>query len=165
MHVEVNEANIDRFGLVEFTGNSREEMLSRAAEAAEAGHVLSVDVPDDRVLEQNVFDVYESESVDVRRLKCHYEKLSNDGGKTYVVMCTLHNEMSQYDVEADPDKPCLVVEPKNSEPQTDVRTCSYITTYNGLRGTVARTCFIHAKVSKHDLEANPDAPCIAVDPA
>src|SRR6478609_2276690 len=93
MHVEVNEANIDRYKLVELTGNSREMMLSRAAEAKESGHILSVEVPDDQVLEQNVFDVYKEEHVDPRRLEegCHYE-LALDGGD---MICVVHGQPSK----------------------------------------------------------------------
>ncbi len=60
MDVEVNEENIDLFALVMMTGNSREEMLSRAAEASVNGYILSVNIPDDQ-LHQNVFDNYISQ--------------------------------------------------------------------------------------------------------
>jgi len=63
MHVEINETNIDKFGLVKLTGNSREVLLSRAAEAAESGYLLSFNIPDD-LIHQNVFDIAESMEVD-----------------------------------------------------------------------------------------------------
>lgn len=56
MQVEVNDANITQFGLVELTGNTRELLMTRAREAEESGYVLSVEIPD-TLIHMNVFDM------------------------------------------------------------------------------------------------------------
>lgn len=61
MQVEVNEANIDLFGLDVLTGNTKQQLLDRAHEAKQAGHILSCEVPETMA---NVFDRHDSEVVD-----------------------------------------------------------------------------------------------------
>lgn len=63
MQVEVTAANIVKFGLVQLTGNSVETMLTLAREAADTGHILTVEIPDDQLVHMNVFDVAESRQV------------------------------------------------------------------------------------------------------
>lgn len=169
MQVEVNEANIDRFKLVELTGNTREFMLSKAADAAEEGYVLSCDVPDAQVLEQNVFDVYESEHVDPRRLNgCGYEKREDTvGGEHWV--CIIHGKTSRHDVAADSHVPCLQVDPDiKSHPEAMdssfiPEACAYTKLDDPLEGTVY-ICAVHGKTSKHDISRVPSMPCLHIDP-
>lgn len=61
MQVEVTLENIIAFNLVELTGNSAETLLKRAKEAEEAGYILAVEIPDDKI-DMNVFQ----HGVDVR---------------------------------------------------------------------------------------------------
>lgn len=162
MHVELNEANIDRYKLVELTGNSREMMLSKAAEARENGHIISVDVPDELVLEQNVFDVYKEEHVDPRRIEgCRYE-LSMDGGE---LVCVVHGQPSKYDVAFHPEKPCLAVEPLTVPKRDDFsgKSCAYTKVTDAINGTTY-FCAVHGKTSKYDVANHPGLPCLAVDP-
>jgi hypothetical protein len=57
MQVEVNAQNIIIYGLVQLTGNSAEEMLKHAAEAAEAGYILTCRIPDvEETIDMNVFE-------------------------------------------------------------------------------------------------------------
>jgi len=163
MHVEVNEANIDLYKLVELTGNSREMMLSRAAEAKESGHILSVEVPDDQVLEQNVFDVYQEEHVDPRRLEegCHYELGGIDG----IPVCIIHGQPSKYDVTQRPEAPCLAMEPLTVPTPDNFsgKSCAYSKITDAIHGTTY-ICLVHGKTSKYDIAHNPGLPCLAVEP-
>jgi len=98
MHVEVNETNIDKYGLVQLTDNPRTELLSRAAEAAENGFVLTVDIPDGQVIEQNVFDSAEKIDFEPTLDICIYTVVADrDGG--HKALCVVHNQVSPYTVE------------------------------------------------------------------
>lgn len=114
MNVEVNETNIDLFALPELTGNTREELLSRAAEAAEAGYVLTVALPDS-LLRQNVFEVAQSTPVPQEDqglflgIPCSYTLTKGRTGLP-VWLCTVHNTTSKHDVALRPSAPCLAVE-------------------------------------------------------
>jgi hypothetical protein len=171
MHVEVNEANIDRYQLVQLTGNSREDMLSAAADAATKGHVLSCNVPDDQVIEQNVFDVYEGEHVDPRRLNaCGYEKREIEGGGE-IWVCIIHGKSSRYDVSADSRLPCIQVDPEvkpdaaefNKALRDLPKECSYLKVDDPSNGTTY-VCGVHGQPSKHDVTRLPNLPCLAMDP-
>lgn len=166
MQVEVNETNIDKFGLVQMTGNTREFMLSQAAEANSNGHILSVEVPDEIVLEQNVFDVYESEAVDPKRLDghCHYELVLNDR-QAEVWVCLVHGQESKYEHEEGGTRPCLEVDPWSVPKRDDFtgKSCAYSTVQDPINGTTY-FCLVHGSRSKYDVANNPGAPCLAVDP-
>lgn len=113
MRVEVNEANIERFNLVSQTGNSREQMLAMAAQAESNGQVLSVEVPDADALQHNVFDVYESEHIDPRRMDvpesdCSYTQIQDPTDGVFYI-CDIHSAESLYNVELFPSAPCKVV--------------------------------------------------------
>lgn len=170
MQVEVNEANIDKFKLVELTGNSREALLSRAAEASVEGYVLSCEVPDDQVLDQNVFDVYESEYVDPRRLNgCGYDTQEDTDGNKYQI-CVIHGKTSRHDVSVDPNAPCLVVDPdikpeqfKDALKEISETSCAYTKIHDPRDGMV-HICAVHGKRSKHDIDRVPSMPCLAIDP-
>lgn len=61
MHVEVNETNIAVYDLVKLTGNAREDLLSRAAEAEENGYTLYCEIPDPQgPIEVNAFQHFGS---------------------------------------------------------------------------------------------------------
>lgn len=62
MQIEVTEETIEEYGLDILTGNSKEEMLKRAAEALESGYTLTVKIHD-RVTDANIFDHFESRVV------------------------------------------------------------------------------------------------------
>ena len=173
MHVEINEANIDKFNLVELSGETREFLLSQAADAAAADppHVLSCNVPDDLVLEQNVFDVYQGEHVDPARLKgCGYEKREVDGGDD-IWVCIVHGKSSRYDVAADSHVPCLQVDPEVKPDAEEFKealkgmskTCVYNKIDNPRDGTTY-ICAVHGKTSKYDVTRLPNMPCQAIDP-
>lgn len=119
-HVEVNEENIDRFGLAELTGNTREEMLSMAADAAVKGTVLSCNVPDE-LIHLNIFDVAEQVEHEepspvadalVPNNRCRYEKrlvkvkYREDEMRYF---CIIHNQETFGDPEMDPQTPCRAV--------------------------------------------------------
>lgn len=161
MQVEVNEANIDLYELVKLTGNTREFLLSQAADAKANGTVLSCNVPDDQVLEQNVFDVYKEEHVDPRRIEgCKYEE-SMDG----LWVCVVHGRLSKYQVDDQSDKPCLEVEPKTESEGGSALTqpCNYSKVTDAIHGTTY-FCLVHSRDSKYDIAQNPNMPCKAVDP-
>jgi hypothetical protein len=171
MHVELNETNIDKYNLVELTGNSREHMLNEAANAAAKGHILSVNVPDELVLEQNVFDVYESEHVDPRRLNhCGYEEREDEDGNKYMV-CVLHNKTSRHDISKEPEAPCLQVDPEvkpSDEEFADAlskvdKTCAYNKIDDPETGT-RYICAVHGRPSKYDISRLPNMSCLTVDP-
>lgn len=171
MHVELNETNIDKYKLVELTGNSREFLLNEAANAAVSGHIVSVNLPDDVVLEQNVFDVYESEHVDPRRLNhCGYEEREDTEGEKYMV-CVLHNKTSRHDVLKEPEAACLQVDPevkmsddefKDALSKMD-KTCVYNKIDDPETGT-RYICAVHGRPSKYDISRLPNMPCLSVDP-
>lgn len=171
MQVEVNETNIDKFNLVELTGNAREDLLSRAAEASVEGYVLSCEVPDDQVLEQNVFEVYESEHVDPRRLNgCGYEQRQDfDGGLHWI--CVTHGKTSRRDVNADPHAPCIQVDPDVRPDAEEFKkafsevsdTCVYNKIDDPQEGTIY-ICVHHGQPSKHDISRVPSQPCLVIDP-
>ena len=120
-HIEVNEENIDRFALHELTGNTREEMLSRAAEARMNGYTLSCEVPDD-LIHLNIFDTAPKvEHDDVGRAtsiadslvpndRCRYEKKWTDEVGT-IDVCIIHGQNSKHDTTVEPQAPCLHVDP------------------------------------------------------
>lgn len=173
MQVEVNEANIDAFNLVERFGNTREFLLSQAADAATKGMVLSVDLPDELVLEQNVFQVYEGEHVDPRRLRgCGYEEREDTDGNKYMV-CVMHGKTSRHDVVMDPWAPCIQIDPDTDlipegEELEEVldsmsKTCVYNKREDAINGTTY-ICAVHGRPSKHDISRLPNLPCLSVDP-
>lgn len=171
MQVEVNEANIDKFKLAELTGNTREFMLSAAADAAANGHILSCEVPDDQVLSHNVFDIYESEHVDPQRLNgCGYEKRMDEDDNEHWV-CVVHGKTSRRDVLADPHAPCLQVDPNVVPTKEEAleglkqmpKTCVYNKIQDPAKGTV-HICAVHGKTSKYDINRLPNMPCLAIEP-
>lgn len=179
MHVELNEKNIDKYNLVELTGNTREFMLSQAADARVNGHTISVNVPDELVETENVFDVYESEVVDPARLRhCGYEEREDtEGGKHYI--CLLHGKTSRHNLDEHPTAPCLVMDPdpiqvldamkeltetKTSPPMGRLGSiCTYAKSEDPIEGTMY-VCKIHGRQSKHDISRIPNQPCLAADP-
>lgn len=112
--VEVNEENIDRFGLVELTGNSRESMLNNAADAAAKGMVLAVTLPDE-LLELNIFDIAQSQEPAgvtdqfTANKRCRYEMQVDYTHEGWI--CIIHGRPSKHNVEADPQAACLAVDP------------------------------------------------------
>lgn len=63
MQIEVTAQNIDDYGLDELTGNTKEELLARASEAARSGQILHFKVPDAVASQQkmNVFDQFKGQ--------------------------------------------------------------------------------------------------------
>lgn len=174
MKVFVNETNIDKFNLCEITGETREFLLNEAAKAGEKGLDLSVNLPDDLVLEHNVFEHYDGEPVDPRRLNvCNYEKKEVEGGGE-VWLCMVHGKTSQYDVSADSHVPCIQAEaPVSSFPdvetiedafQTMDQACVYTKSDDPIKGSVY-ICVVHNKESKFDISRLPNMPCLAIEPA
>lgn len=174
--VEVNETNIDRYNMPARFNQSREDLLSRAAEArkpqegAPDGFTLSVKIPKEETAKFNVFENFRDEHVDASRIThCGYEKRElEDGGFAYV--CILHGKISNYDVENRPLAPCIQVDPdvkptKEQVKETiqEVLGCRYESKLDGIRGTVY-TCIIHDRESKHDVGTRSNSPCLAVDP-
>lgn len=115
-HIEVNEENIDRFALSELTGNSREEMLNMAADAAVKGYVFSVKVPDE-LIHMNIFDAAQEEKSPVADAlvpnnRCRYElrvvreKYRDDTTRYF---CIIHNRETHGDPEQDPQVSCMAV--------------------------------------------------------
>lgn len=179
MQVELNEKNIDKYNLVELTGNSREFMLSQAADARKNGHNISVNVPDEVVETENVFDIYESEHVDPRRLQhCGYEEVEDTDGNTHLV-CLLHGKTSRHNLSEHPTAPCLVMDPnpmevmqamqklaeESSAPSTGRlgSICTYAKSEDPHQGTIY-VCKIHGRQSKHDISRIPNQPCLKADP-
>lgn len=112
--IEVNETNIDLFGLVEMTENSRETLLNEAANARMKGMTLTVNVPDD-LIHLNIFDMAEDEPAPIadalaQNDRCRYErKWTDEVGDIWV--CIIHGNNSKHDVLLDPKAPCLMVDP------------------------------------------------------
>lgn len=173
MKVIINETNIDKFNLPEFTGETREFLLNEAAKAAASGLDLSVNLPDDVVLEHNVFDHYDGEPVDPRRLNvCNYEKRDlAEGGEVWV--CMVHGKTSRYDVSADSHVPCIQAEaPASAMPDVDAIeeafqtmdvACTYTKSDDAVQGSVY-ICAVHNKPSKFDISRLPNMPCLAIEP-
>lgn len=165
MQVEVNETNIDKFGLVALTENSRETLLSRAAEATEQGYVLSVNVPDDHLIELNIFDVVEGQPVENPENlgQCRYANRWNNQAGESVMVCIVHDQPSKYTVvSGDSELPCLAVEP-HTIPKFDQEAgnpCIYTT----MSGSHELVCVVHGEPSKYDVRHQPGMPCKAVDP-
>ena len=174
--VEVNETNIDRYNMAERFNQSREELLSRAAEArtpqegAPDGFTLSVKIPKEEVARFNVFENFRDEHVDASRIThCGYEKRElEEGGFAWV--CILHGKVSKRDVEADPTAPCIQVDPDVKPTRKQIEEtmqkelgCRYEGTLDGIRGTVYK-CIIHDRESKYDVHDRSHLPCLAVDP-
>jgi hypothetical protein len=174
LKVYINETNIDKFDLTKVTGETREFLLNEAAKAAKAGLDLSVELPDDLVLEHNVFDHYDGEPVDPRRLNvCNYEKKEIEGGGE-VWICMVHGKTSQYDVAADSHVPCIQVQPtREAVPDVDTieeafqtmdTPCVYTKADDAIDGTTW-VCAVHGKPSKFDIGRLPNMPCLAIEPA
>ena len=173
MKVYVNETNIDKFNLADVTGETREVLLNEAQRAKEKGLDLSVNLPDELVLEHNVFDHYDGEPVDPRRLNiCTYEKREVEGGGE-VWICMAHGKASAFDVSADSHVPCIQVQP-TAEVMPDVDTieeafqtmdqpCQYTKSDDPVNGTVY-VCAVHGKPSKFDIGRLPNMPCLALEP-
>lgn len=179
MQVELNEKNIDKYKLVELTGNDREFLLEKAAEAVSNGHTISVNVPDEQVETENVFDIYESEHVDPRRLQhCGYEDREDEKGNHYLI-CLLHGKTSRHDLNVNPTAPCLVMDPDPQAVFDAMREmtekkeasfapkigsiCTYAKKDSPTEGTTY-VCKIHGRPSKHDISRLPNQPCLSVDP-
>lgn len=64
MQIEITEENIEEYGLDELTGNSKEDLLRIAKEAADSGQALYFQVPDRTEAVHNVFDVFPGAVVD-----------------------------------------------------------------------------------------------------
>ena len=174
--VELTETNIDRYGMEARFNQSRPELLNRAAEANESGHVATAKIPKfevdliDKAGGFNVFENFRDEHLDANRIKhCGYEKRElEDGGFIYV--CILHGKTSNYDVENRPLAPCIQVDPdvkpskeQIQEKMQEILGCRYEQKLDGIRGTI-RVCIIHDRESKHDVLLNPSSPCLSVDP-
>lgn len=170
--VELTETNIDRYGMEARFNQSRPELLSRAAEAAESGHVASAKIPKsevdliDKAGGFNIFENVKDEHVDASRIKhCGYEQRELEDG-TFIYVCLVHGKTSNYDVENRPLAPCIQVDPdmKPTQEQFDeLRSCRYKTQLDGRRGTI-HVCVIHNVESKHDISKFPTNPCLTVDP-
>lgn len=176
VEVEVNETNIDRYNMAERFNQSREELLSRAAEArvpqegAPDGFTLSVKIPREETAKFNVFENFRDEHVDATRVThCGYEKRElEDGGHAFV--CIIHGKVSNRDVDETSTEPCIQVDPnvKPTKEQVEERLqevmgCRYEGKLDGIRGTVY-ICIIHDRESKHEVHSRSNAPCLAVDP-
>lgn len=173
VNVEVNETNIDRYNMAERFGQTREELLSRAAEArkpqegAPDGFVLSVKIPREEAARFNVFENFRDEHVDASRIThCGYEKRELEEGG-YVYVCLIHGKTSEFNVEENPEAPCIQVDPtvKPTKEQFDMLKggCRYERQHDAIEGTIY-VCIIHGQQSKHDVTKGPKQPCLAVDP-
>lgn len=165
MQVEVNETNIDKFGLVALTENSREELLSHAAEASTHGFALTVEVPDDHLIELNIFDVVEGQPVENPENlgKCRYANRWNNKVGESVMVCIVHDQPSKYTVvSGDSTLPCLAVEP-HSIPKFDKEAGSSCI-YTNVAGSRELICVIHGEGSKYDVRHHPGMPCKKIDP-
>lgn len=115
MQVPITEENILKYNLVEYTGNSKEALLLAAAEAEEAGYVLTCTVPDDseaEVLHTNIFEAADSVPVPLQQTssQCVYSERFVEGfGNIWI--CRIHGRNSKYEIEPGSHKPCLVVDP------------------------------------------------------
>lgn len=75
MNVEVNEENILKYGLVQLTGNTKEELLQAAKEAEASGYTLTCRIPEvEDVLEVNIFQHGDGEEVTDEELREFWEK-------------------------------------------------------------------------------------------
>lgn len=127
MRVRVTPVNIDAYDLVTVTGNTREDLLARAAEALVEGHGdFYVIIPDvlggdtEIPTERNVFEHYdglpepdgythEQASIDLARA-CSYKLEFTSDGKSFYI-CQKHNTLSKHAVDATSHTPCLAIDP------------------------------------------------------
>jgi hypothetical protein len=65
MQIEVTAQNIEDYGLDTLSGNDKETLLKRAAEAAAVGQVLYFKIPDEKasIKRMNIFDQFPGEPV------------------------------------------------------------------------------------------------------
>jgi hypothetical protein len=133
MRVLVTLSNILEYGLDTITGNSREDLLARAAEMRAEGYELFVTLPDveggdkEAPTERNAFAHYGSDlpepegpSHEQSSLnliasptpfsQCLYAYHHFDSGE-YKWICVPHNSPSKHNIEAGSNEPCLVMDP------------------------------------------------------
>ena len=125
MRVKVTLENILAYGLDTLTGNTRGDLLARAAQEAEEGNDMYVVIPDvvggdtEAPTERNVFEHFskapdpegvghEQVSVDLTQV-CSYKLEESRGRKFYI--CRKHNALSKHAVTAESHAPCLIVDP------------------------------------------------------
>lgn len=66
MQIEVTAQNIEDYGLDHLSGNTKEDLLQAASEAARSGHTLYFKIPDAAASEsRNIFDMVQGDVVDV----------------------------------------------------------------------------------------------------
>lgn len=120
-YVELNEVNIDLYNLVELTGNSKKAMLEKAREAAETGHILSVNVPDEMIIEQNIFEQFPAEVIDEvitveqvpheeEQYPCIFTTIV-DPHQGSIEICVLHGQPSSRPVTPGSNVPCQALLP------------------------------------------------------
>lgn len=80
MQIEVTAQNIDDYGLDKLSGNTKEELLKIAADAAMGGHILYFKVPDHTQV-QNVFDRFSGRAVDPKDLEHGQNPIEQWDGK------------------------------------------------------------------------------------
>lgn len=134
MRVKVTLDNILDYGLDAITGNSRADLLARAAEEEALGFEMYVNIPDvvggDTEIpeERNVFEhfgsdglpepdgaVHQQEAVNLSERAyiekpCHYRVVTLiDNDSKWV--CNVHNEPSKHSIVHGSHEPCLKVDP------------------------------------------------------
>jgi len=128
MRVLVTLQNILEYGLDTLTGNSRTDLLARAAELEREGFELYVKIPDvqggdiEAPTERNTFDHYGPDLPDPEGVAHKQEALNlaelayldNPCGYSLVdeeFICDLHQQPSKFAVDLDSHAPCIEVAP------------------------------------------------------
>jgi hypothetical protein len=134
MRVLVTLSNILEYGLDTITGNTREDLLARAAEMEANGYEMFVNLPDimggeqEAPTERNVFDHFNSElpepdgavhsqtALNLTNypqpiVPCSYAYRYLVENNEHKWICLLHDSPSKHPIEPGSSEPCLVIDP------------------------------------------------------
>ena len=134
MRVKVTLQNILEYGLDTITGNTRGDLLARAAAMEADGYEMFVNIPDveggDKEVpqERNIFKHYSSDlpdpegnvhalnSFDLRdqlyvQNPCTYQRHVIVESRDVQWICSIHHLPSKHSVEEDSHAPCLAMDP------------------------------------------------------
>jgi hypothetical protein len=126
MRVQVTLENILAYGLDTLTGNTREDLLARAAQEEAEGNNMYVIIPDvaggdtEAPTERNIFAHFsempdpdgrshDQVAVDLSQA-CSYKLDWHEDGNSFFV-CKKHNAVSKHSIDALSRAPCLAIDP------------------------------------------------------
>jgi hypothetical protein len=133
LRVVITPQNIDEYGLDYITGNTREDLITEAAEMREKGYDMFVNIPDamggdkDAPTERNVFEYYTTGVPDSGEVT-HSQESTNLIDQTYIPtscnyrhivigngelkwICNIHDVPSKHLINPGSHAPCLAIDP------------------------------------------------------